>query len=411
MLGRVAVLAVLLLVSVLANIVPVSAEDTAVTVYGFDTTETVIALTFDAGSDRGYAPHILDTLQVEGIKATFGMTGSWAKQNPDLILRMVQEGHHLMNHTWTHRSFTGRSTGQAPLSAVERADEIARTETIIRQQAGVELKPYFRPPYGDVDDSVLRDLAANGYTVNVMWTVDSLGWTGISAQEITRRVVDGATPGGDILMHVGGQSADGPALPEIIRQLRAQGYRFATVDELYTGRIDPVSRFFPETGFDVQGSFLTYWNRFGGLPVFGYPITAELEERGATVQYFERARFEWRPGSWPERNDILLGLLGVEYAAEKGTLPAFQRAGASTSANCTYFSETGHNLCFGFREYWRNHGALPILGYPISEEYTENGVTVQYFERARFEWHPANDPPWDVLLTHLGRWKLEQRVR
>jgi hypothetical protein len=51
---------------------------------------------------------------------------------------------------------------------------------------------------------------------------------------------------------------------------------------------------------------------------------------------------------------------------------------------------------------------LPILGFPISEEFRENGVTVQYFERARFEWRPENAPPWDVLLAHFGRWKLEQ---
>lgn len=409
MLGRGVVLGVLLLVTVLSNVGPASAVDSAVSVYEFDTTENVLVLTFDAGADRGYAPQILDTLRDEGVKATFGMTGHWAEQNPDLIQRMVNEGHHLMNHTWTHRSFTGRSTGQPALTAGERRDEIVRTENIIRQQTGVELQPYFRPPYGDIDDSVLRDIAASGYTVNVMWTVDSLGWRGLSEQEIIQRVVDGATPGGDILMHVGAQSLDGPALPEMIEQLRDKGYRFATVDELYTGRIGPAERFFPETGFEVKGNFLTYWNRFGALPVFGYPITGELQEGGATVQYFERARLEWRPGSWPERNDILLGLLGVEYTTGRGNEPAFRRAQGSTSADCTYYPQTGHNLCFSFRDYWENHGALPILGFPISEEFGENSVTVQYFERARFEWRPENDPPWDVLLAHFGRWKLDEQ--
>jgi peptidoglycan-N-acetylglucosamine deacetylase len=409
---RIAGLIVLLAASLASLVSPAAAVDQAVTVYGFDTDERMLALTFDAGADRGYAPMILDTLANEGISATFGMTGGWATQNPDLILRMVNEGHQIINHTWTHRSFTGRSTpGTAPLTAAERQEELIRTENAVREIAGIEMRPYFRPPYGDFDDSVLRDIAAVGYTVNVMWTVDSLGWNGLTAAQINARVLAGATPGGNILLHVGGQSQDGPALPEMIRLLRADGYGFATVAELFTGEVGPKSRFFPETGFEVRDNFLIYWNRFGGLPTFGYPITGELQEFGATVQYFERARFEWRPGSWPERHDILLGLLGVEYAQAEGLLnhPAFARVSGSSTSSCTYYDETGHFLCHGFREHWRAHGALPILGFPISEEFTENGVTVQYFERARFEWHPENDPPWNVLLAHFGRWKLDQQ--
>ena len=412
MLYRLAGLIVLLAASLASMVSPAVAVDQAVTVRGFDTSERVLALTFDAGADRGYAPMILDTLANEGIAATFGMTGGWATQNPDLILRMVNEGHQIINHTWTHRSFTGRSTpGTAPLTRAERHEELIRTENAVRDIAGIEMRPYFRPPYGDYDESVLRDIAAIGYTVNVMWTVDSLGWNGLTAAQINARVLAGATPGGNILLHVGGQSLDGPALPEMIRLLRADGYGFATVAELYTGEIGPQTRFFPETGYEVRDNFLIYWNRFGGLPTFGYPITGERQEFGATVQYFERARFEWRPGSWPERHDILLGLLGVEYAQAEGLLnhPAFARVSGSSTSGCTYYDETGHFLCHGFREHWRAHGALPILGFPISEEFTENGVTVQYFERARFEWHPENDPPWNVLLAHFGWWKLDQQ--
>lgn len=409
--SRIAGVIVLLAISLCVAVVPAAAVDRAETVRNFDTDDRVLALTFDAGSDRGYAGQILDTLRDEGIKATFGMTGSWAEQHPDLIRRIANEGHQLINHSWTHRSFTGASTGAGPLSRADRHDELIRTENVVREIAGVELRPYFRPPYGDYDDSVLEDIADLGYTVNVLWTVDTLGWNGLSAQAIIERVLNGATPGGNILMHVGAASQDGPALPEMIRRLRAEGYDFATVHELYTGTVGPQTRYFPETDLEVQGNFLQYWNRFGGLPVFGFPITGELQEQGATVQYFERARFEWRPGSWPERNDILLGLLGVEYANEQGYsgLKAFDRAPESSHPACDYYPETGHNLCHGFREHWREHGALAILGFPISEEFTQNGVTVQYFERARFEWHPENDPPWNVLLAHLGRWKLDQQ--
>ena len=72
-------------------------------------------------------------------------------------------------------------------------------------------------------------------------------------------------------------------------------------------------------------------------------------------------------------------------------------------ADCLYFEETGHNICGGFRRYWETYGGLPIFGYPLTDEFVENGLTVQYFERARFEWHPGVWPErWDVLLGRLG---------
>lgn len=203
-----------------------------ITIRRADTSEKIVALTFDAGSDRGYAAEILDTLATQGIHATFGMTGVWAEQNPDLVLRMVNEGHQLINHTWNHASWTGNSTGMPPLSSAERASQLTRTEAIVQQIAGYDMRPYFRPPYGDYDDSVPADLLANGYSVNVMWTVDSLGWNGLSAPEVVRRVVDGTVPGAIHLMHVGAASTDAAALPDIIAQLRDAGYRFVTVEQM-----------------------------------------------------------------------------------------------------------------------------------------------------------------------------------
>ena len=195
-------------------------------------TRRTVALTFDAGADRGYAGRILDTLRDSGVKATFGMTGKWAEQNPDLVQRMVAEGHQLMNHTYDHASFTGYSPGTAPLSADERRREIERTEAVIGAIVGVELKPYFRPPYGDYDEAMLSQLGQLGYTRSVMWTVDSLGWNGRSAEQIVKRCVDGTVPGAILLFHVGAASQDAAALPELLRQLQAAGYGFATIAEL-----------------------------------------------------------------------------------------------------------------------------------------------------------------------------------
>jgi len=195
-----------------------------------------VALTFDAGADRGYAEDILDTLAEYGVKASFGITGHWADENPDLVERMVKEGHMVFNHTWTHRSFTGYSTAdwdEGVLSTEERSKELRDTEEIIAEVAdGYETAPYFRPPYGDLDDSVLADVAAEGYWVTVMWTCDSFGWNGASVDQIVERCGVEADAGDIVLMHVGAESLDAEALPRLIETLEEAGFDLVTVEEL-----------------------------------------------------------------------------------------------------------------------------------------------------------------------------------
>jgi peptidoglycan/xylan/chitin deacetylase (PgdA/CDA1 family) len=103
------------------------------------------------------------------------------------------------------------------------------TEEVLQRVAGVSPVPYFRPPYGDYDESVNEDVGALGYAYNVMWSVDSRGFTGIPADEITRICLEGARPGAIIIMHVGAASQDGPALQGIIDGLRARGYEMGDV--------------------------------------------------------------------------------------------------------------------------------------------------------------------------------------
>jgi peptidoglycan/xylan/chitin deacetylase (PgdA/CDA1 family) len=194
-----------------------------------------VALTFDAGSDRGFAAAILDTLAREHIAAAFGMTGQWATANPDLVRRMVAEGHLLLNHTQHHRSFTGYSTSTAPLTTAQRTAELRDAERAVAAAGGGSMAPWFRPPYGDSDAGVLRDVGAAGYRWSVMWTVDSLGWEGLSAQAIADRCMDGAVPGAIYLMHVGSDSQDAAALTSLIPRLRAAGYGFVRVDRYASG--------------------------------------------------------------------------------------------------------------------------------------------------------------------------------
>ena len=200
------------------------------------------------------------------------------------------------------------------------------------------------------------------------------------------------------------------------------------------GATDPSWRYFPETGHYLAGGFLNCWQASGGLAIFGYPLTEEFNAIDAgsgqsrVVQYTERARFEYFGDDYSSGAacNPHLGRVGAEYAQQQGLLDTapFQPLPADTGsdANCQFFAETGHRLCFGFRQFWQSHGlefgaqysaywkSVALFGYPISEEYTDpaTGLTVQYFERARFEYHPENQPPWDILGGHLGRTMMER---
>ena len=181
--------------------------------------------------------------------------------------------------------------------------------------------------------------------------------------------------------------------------------------------VNPNCLYFSQTRHNLCSGFLGYWRQFGGLALFGYPLTEEYTDpqTGLVTQWFERARFEWHPGEFPQRYDVLLGLLGNELTQSRRGEPAFQRF--QPRPGCRFFPETGHNLCGGFLAYWEQNGGLATFGFPISEELQEVNpdtgkvYTVQYFERERFEWHPGENPQqFDVLLGRLGAQLLAVRL-
>jgi peptidoglycan/xylan/chitin deacetylase (PgdA/CDA1 family) len=192
-----------------------------------------VALTFDAGADTGYGPQILDYLRDEGIKATFGMTGMWAEQNPELVQRMVNEGHQLINHTWDHASLTGANTGMPPMTPEQVTQELSSTEDLVRNLTGYEMRPYFRPPYGDYDATTLGYLYENGYYLSIWWTCDSHGWAGWGSQEIIDYCTTNLAEDEILLLHVGAAAAgDFEALPGLIQFFRDNGYSFVTVEQM-----------------------------------------------------------------------------------------------------------------------------------------------------------------------------------
>jgi hypothetical protein len=175
-------------------------------------------------------------------------------------------------------------------------------------------------------------------------------------------------------------------------------------------------RCFAETGYCVSGRIREVWERNGGLPVFGYPITPlqqeTIEGRVLAVQWFERGRLELHPQN-PRPYDVQIGRIGLELLTGRRTAatPADQPAG-----ECRVFPQTGRSACGAFLGAWRASGleldgrpgkteaeSLALFGLPLTDPQVEtlsNGrrYTVQWFERGRFELHPQG-----VLLGLLGR--------
>lgn len=187
------------------------------------------------------------------------------------------------------------------------------------------------------------------------------------------------------------------------------------------GQAQGMSHYFPETNHTVSGLFWQYWQAHGGLAQQGYPLSEEMQEKSDlngqtyTVQYFERAVFEKHPENQPPY-DVLLSQLGTfRYGLKYPNGAPNQHL--DNNDNSRDFSETGKTIGGEFRHYWETHGGLAQQGYPISEEFTEvsdlNGklYTVQYFERAVFEYHPENQPPYDVLLSQLGTFQYRAKYR
>lgn len=184
---------------------------------------------------------------------------------------------------------------------------------------------------------------------------------------------------------------------------------------------------FPETGHDLWSEFRDYWRRFGGVPIFGYPITEARMEGGLRVQYLERARFEYHPENARlpgfttlakgEKLRLLVQLtrLGVPIADVQRFPPSLPPS-SDNPPDSIRIGQTGHTLRGGFKAFWDKNAGLTNFGYPLSEEVSEvsptdgKRYTVQYFERARFEWHPENvGTPYEVLLGQLGTEGLAAR--
>ncbi|MFF2753240.1 polysaccharide deacetylase family protein [Psychrobacillus sp. NPDC058041] len=193
--------------------------------WGINTEEKVIALTFDDGPHSVYTPQILDLLEEYDAKATFFVIGERALTYPDLILQIGYGGHEIANHTYTH---------PYKITPEELKEELKKTNEIIYDITGT-YPLYYRPVGGTYNDRIINTAVQNGYKV-VMWSwhQDTEDWKTPGVKKIVSRVVSGAKPGDIVLFHDAGgdRSQTVKALEEILPELKKQGYKFVTVSEL-----------------------------------------------------------------------------------------------------------------------------------------------------------------------------------
>jgi len=194
------------------------------------TSQHVVALTFDGGANADAAKRVLSILRREDVPATFFLTGRFVETYPALS-RAIGRRYPVCNHTVSHPDLRRMSLAKA-------RREIVRAELMIQRATGRDTHPCFRFPYGARDGRTLRLVNGLGYT-SVRWTVDTWGWMGRSQQSVrgaTRRVLHGLLPGEIVLMHLGsssdGSTIDSHALPGVVRAVRARGYRFVTLGGL-----------------------------------------------------------------------------------------------------------------------------------------------------------------------------------
>lgn len=198
--------------------------------YYADTTvnpeDKVLYLTFDAGYENGNVGKVLDILHKNGVKGSFFVLSHLLCTNQDLVKRMADEGHMICNHTSKHKNL-------ARLSEAEIEAEIKNLERVSKEEAGITLAPFFRPPEGKYNQSVLKTAQRLGYTT-VFWSLAYADWNDDVApsDEKAKEILKKNTHNGAIVLLHPTSNINVRILEEMIEYWKNEGYRFATLEEL-----------------------------------------------------------------------------------------------------------------------------------------------------------------------------------
>jgi probable sporulation protein (polysaccharide deacetylase family) len=182
----------------------------------------MVALMVNVAWGTEHVPEMLEIFRRENVKATFFLDGSWLKKNPEVARQILQAGHEIGNHAYSHPLMS-----QVPRERIE--SEIAKTEKLIQEILGVKSK-WFAPPAGDFNQQVI-DIASQHRMKTVLWTTDTVDWRKTSTPAImVQRVEKQVGPGHLILMHPTDRTVE--ALPQIIALIKKKGLQLGTVEQV-----------------------------------------------------------------------------------------------------------------------------------------------------------------------------------
>lgn len=196
--------------------------------YAQDTEEKRIYLTFDCGYENGNTPLILDALKKHKAPATFFTVGNFVSDNPDLIKRIVEEGHTVGNHTFSHPDMSKISTKES------FGKELSQVEDLYKEISGEEMAKYYRPPQGKYSENNLQMAKDMGYRT-FFWSLAYVDWIQDqqpSKEEAFEKLLGRVHPGAIVLLH-NTSSTNGQILDELLGKWEDMGYSFHPLKELW----------------------------------------------------------------------------------------------------------------------------------------------------------------------------------
>lgn len=211
---------------------PATAEELAELDGAFlgDTTQKRIYLTFDSGYENGCTAKILDVLQAHNVPAAFFLVGNYMERNPELVKRMVEEGHIVANHTMHHYDMSKYSDETAFVK------ELTDLENLFRDVTGQELPKFYRPPQGIYSQQNLEMAQKMGYKT-VFWSLAYVDWNNDaqpSREQAMSKLIPRIHNGAVVLLHSTSRT-NAEILDELLTQWKKMGYSFGTIPELFPG--------------------------------------------------------------------------------------------------------------------------------------------------------------------------------
>ncbi len=193
-----------------------------------NTSEKVLYLTFDAGYENGCTGKILDVLKAHQVPAAFFLVGNYLERNPDLVRRMVQEGHTVGNHTMHHYNMSKISDFAA------FSKELADLEALYQEVVGAPMAKFYRPPQGIYSEDNLKMAQKLGYKT-VFWSLAYVDWNNDAQptkEEAFQKLLPRTHSGAVVLLHSTSET-NAKILDELLTAWERQGYRFAPISELF----------------------------------------------------------------------------------------------------------------------------------------------------------------------------------